>query len=127
MRRPIMLTHNGGRSIWQLARGPVVAWLMVVIPAASAGTASSGIAKDKIAGGEHWRVRTSRGPVHVWCPALYDRRTAGTVVYVHRYAVGAYGGWERHQLPPQVQANPRNPAVPLPPAPPPPQDNLPFP
>jgi hypothetical protein len=122
-----MLTQNGGRSIWQLARGPVVAWLMVLIPAASAGTASSGLAKDKIVGGEHWRVRTSRGPIHVWCPALYDRHTAGTVIYVHGYAVDADGAWERHQLAKQFQASRRNAIFLVPEAPASPEDTVRFP
>lgn len=100
---------------------------MVLIPAAPAGTASSGLAKNKIAGGEHWRVRTSRGPVHVWCPALYDRRTAGTVVYVHGYAVDADGAWERHELARQFQASRRNAVFLVPEAPASSEDTVRFP
>jgi hypothetical protein len=122
-----MLTQKGVGSIWRLARGPVVVVLMVLAPAASAGTASSGSAKDKIAGGEHWRVRTSRGPVHVWCPALYDRRTAGIVVYVHGYAVDADGAWERHELARQFQASRRNAVFLVPEAPASSEDTVRFP
>jgi hypothetical protein len=122
-----MLTRKGESSIWKLVRGPVVALLMVFAPAASAGTAGGGIAKDKIAGGEHWRLRTSRGPVHVWCPALYDRHTAGVVVYVHGYAVDADGAWERHELAKQFQASRRNAIFLVPEAPASPEDTVRFP
>ena len=37
------------------------------------------IAKDRVAGGEHWRLQTPGGWVHVWRPAGYQRPTAGTV------------------------------------------------
>jgi hypothetical protein len=122
-----VLTPNAGGSIWRLTRGPVVALVMVLVPAASGRTASSGIAKDKIAGGEHWRVRTSRGPVHVWCPAFYDRGTAGTVVYVHGYAVDADEAWERHELARQFQASRRNAVFLVPEAPASSEDTVRFP
>jgi hypothetical protein len=120
-----MLTRGGG-TIGHLALA-VIPLLMLLIPAGSAGTASSGIAKDKIVGGEHWRVRTSRGPVHVWCPPLYDRRTAGIVVYVHGYAVDADGAWERHGLARQFEASRRNAVFVVPEAPASSEDTVRFP
>src|ERR1041385_1612825 len=34
--------------------------------------------EDTVAGGKHWRVKTSAGSVHVWVPPGYDRAPAGT-------------------------------------------------
>jgi hypothetical protein len=75
------------------------------------------MAKDRVAGGEHWRLSTAHGPVHIWYPAAYDRRTAGTVVYVHGYSVDADGAWEKHGLAGQFQASRRNAVFVVPEAP----------
>ncbi len=40
---------------------------------------------DAVAGGDHWRIEASSGPVHVWRPAGYQPATAGIVIYVHGY------------------------------------------
>ena len=41
------------------------------------------------AGGEHLRVETEHGPLHLWRPENYDARTAGVVVYIHGYFTSA--------------------------------------
>jgi hypothetical protein len=60
------------------------------------------------AGGEHLRLETERGPVHVWCPADYDPRTAGTVVYVHGYFTSVDQTWTEDHLAAQFEASGRN-------------------
>jgi len=49
----------------------------------------------------HWRLATSRGPVHVWIPATYDRETALTVVFVHGYNTDVDSAWADYHLPEQ--------------------------
>src|SRR5690606_18443548 len=60
--------------------------------------------EDKVAGGTHWRIKTSAGAVHVWIPPNYDRTTAGTVVYVHGYWTDADGAWRDYKLAQQFRA-----------------------
>jgi hypothetical protein len=83
------------------------------------GSAAPGgvIAKDRVAGGEHWRLQTEGGWVHVWRPAGYDRRTAGTVVYVHGFTVDVDGAWEHHDLAKQFEKSRRNAVFVIPEAP----------
>jgi hypothetical protein len=64
--------------------------------------------EDEVAGGKHWRIKTSQGAVHVWVPEGYDRATAGTVVYVHGYWTDADGAWKEHQLAKQFRASHQN-------------------
>jgi hypothetical protein len=64
--------------------------------------------KRPVAGGQHWRIRSKNGPIHVWVPAGYDRATAGTVVYVHGYHVDVDQAWERHDLPQQFRKSQQN-------------------
>ena len=59
-------------------------------------------------GGKHFRIRTTRGAVHVWVPPDYDRETAGTVVYVHGYYTDADGAWREHELARQFKASRQN-------------------
>lgn len=63
---------------------------------------------EVIADGEHWRIVTPRGPVHVWRPRLYDHSTAGVVVYVHGYYTDADGAWTEHRLADQFRRSRRN-------------------
>ena len=51
--------------------------------------------------GDHWRLETARGAVHVWVPHTYDPATAITVVYVHGYYTDVDGAWRDHRLPEQ--------------------------
>ena len=64
--------------------------------------------EDTIAGGKHWRIKTSQGAVHVWVPSGYDRATAGTVIYVHGYWTDADGAWREHELAKQFRASHQN-------------------
>lgn len=51
--------------------------------------------------GQHWRLDTRRGAVHVWVPHTYEPSTAITVVYVHGYWTDVDGAWRDHRLPQQ--------------------------
>jgi hypothetical protein len=82
--------------------------ILMARPAAAWAGATVGIAKDTVAGGDHWRLQTPRGPVHVWRPAGFDRRSAGTVVYVHGYSANADAAWEQHDLATQFKSSRRN-------------------
>jgi len=60
--------------------------------------AVSSLASGDPAAGTHWRLTTSRGPIHVWIPSNYDRATALTVVFVHGYNVDVDGAWTDYHL-----------------------------
>ena len=64
--------------------------------------------EDTVLGGKHFRIKTSRGAVHVWAPPDYNRETAGTVVYVHGYYTDADGAWHEHELAKQFKASHQN-------------------
>ncbi len=51
--------------------------------------------------GQHWRIETARGAIHVWVPHTYEPATAITVVYVHGYFTDVDGAWRDHRLPEQ--------------------------
>jgi hypothetical protein len=59
----------------------------------------------RVAAGEHWRLETTRGPVHVWIPPHYDATTAATVVFVHGYNTNADTMWTGAQLPQQFASS----------------------
>jgi hypothetical protein len=48
------------------------------------------------------------GPVHVYRPRGYDRRSAGIVVYVHGYYLHVDQAWNEHKLETQFAASRRN-------------------
>ncbi len=54
-------------------------------------------------GGQHWRVSTDRGPIHVWTPEGYDRATAMTVVFVHGYNTNVDTAWTDYRLQEQFE------------------------
>jgi hypothetical protein len=58
--------------------------------------------------GNHWRIGTPRGVVHVWQPESYDAATAGTVVYVHGYFASADTSWWEDGLARQFRESGRN-------------------
>jgi hypothetical protein len=64
--------------------------------------------EDKVEGGQHWRIKTAEGSVHVWVPPGYDRASAGTVVYVHGYYTDADGAWADYKLARQFKASHQN-------------------
>jgi len=61
-------------------------------------------APETIVPGEHVRLDTASGPVHVWWPEGYDAATAVTIVYVHGYWVDVDDAWLQHGLPEQFGA-----------------------
>jgi hypothetical protein len=103
-------------SFWRTCASIALLWVALA-PASWAALVGGEIAKDRVAGGEHWRLQTARGPVHLWRPAGYDRRTAGTIVYVHGYAVDADTAWSQHDLARQFEASRRNAVFLIPEAP----------
>ena len=60
------------------------------------------------AGGEHARIETAHGPVHLWHPANYDPRTAGMVIYVHGYFTPVDQTWADDHLAEQCSDSGRN-------------------
>ncbi len=60
------------------------------------------------AGGEHLRVVTEHGPVHLWRPAKYDPHTAGVVVYIHGYFTSVDQTWTDDHLATQFGDSGRN-------------------
>ncbi len=75
------------------------------------------VTKDRVAGGEHWRLQTPGGPVHVWQPSGYERRTAGIVLYVHGFSTDVDAAWERQKLAREFAASRRNAVFVVPEAP----------
>lgn len=102
-----------------IVRGPerrfAVPWLVALLLVGCALNAASARPRPSkgpqpkiIADGEHWRLVTPSGPVHVWRPKLYDHATAGVVVYVHGYYTDADGAWTEHRLADQFRRSRRN-------------------
>ena len=60
--------------------------------AAPAGARATRARPQKLNGGIHQRLGTRNGPIHLFRPARYDRRTAGIVIYLHGYYVHADAG-----------------------------------
>jgi hypothetical protein len=83
--------------------------------------------EDTVLGGRHFRIKTSRGSVHVWVPEDYDRETAGTVVYVHGYYTDADGAWKNYELAKQFKASHQNALFIVPDAPTGNEDNVKWP
>lgn len=63
---------------------------------------------DYVSQGEHIRLETEDGPVHVWRPMDYDSRTAGIVVYIHGYFTTLDQTWTEDHLDEQFEASGRN-------------------
>lgn len=64
--------------------------------------------RDQVQGGDHWRLRTVRGTVHVWRPSGHEPRTCGAVVYVHGHGSSADRSWKRSRLATQFEQSGRN-------------------
>jgi hypothetical protein len=62
------------------------------------GTASAAPVRSKEAGGEHIRIETRNGPVHVFTPPGYKPETAGIALYVHGYYTDVDRAWKEHKL-----------------------------
>jgi hypothetical protein len=63
---------------------------------------------DTVEDGEHWRLETQNGIVHVWKPRGYDAGTAGTVIYLHGHRSTADSAWSEHKLAEQFRASGEN-------------------
>lgn len=64
--------------------------------------------RTREAGGEHIRLETAKGTVHVWLPARYSAETAGIALYVHGYYTDVNRAWKQHKLAAQFAASGRN-------------------
>lgn len=81
-------------------------WLAVVALLALMGAGKP--VRKKEAGGEHIRLETKKGPVHVWIPPGYVPETAGIALYVHGYYTNVDKAWKEHRLAEQFRASGRN-------------------
>jgi hypothetical protein len=66
------------------------------------------IVRDTVKKGEHWRLETAHGPVHVWLPPGYDEDTASVIVYAHGFEDTADTSWNKYDLAGQFAASGRN-------------------
>jgi hypothetical protein len=68
-------------------------------PAAPVEPASADEVLDqRVQAGQHWRLETAHGAVHIWVPVDYDAATAATVVFVHGYWTDVDEAWESYRL-----------------------------
>jgi hypothetical protein len=66
------------------------------------------VTRDTVEGGDHWRLATANGPVHVWRPQGYRRSDGGIVVFVHGYNIGVDQAWQTFGLAQQFKASRQN-------------------
>ncbi len=64
--------------------------------------------KDEVDGGDHWRLETETGVVHVWTPPGYDADNAGIVVFVHGYGDSSDSAWKDFRLAAQFKESKQN-------------------
>ena len=65
---------------------------------ASARQPPEDVLDEHVQAGQHWRLDTERGAVHVWIPADYDAATAAAVVFVHGYWIDVDDAWASYRL-----------------------------
>src|SRR5262245_12485811 len=86
-------------------RSTILAISMVAAMVGAAGADTSEFELDPVGEGimigDHDRLETPQGPVHVWTPRGYDPETAITVLYVHGYQIDVDEAWWAHGLPEQ--------------------------
>jgi len=75
------------------------------IPTAAAEPVEDYTIEGAIVPGNHTRLETAHGVVHVWSPDGYRPETATVVVYVHGYHVEVDDAWWAHGLPEQFGAS----------------------
>ena len=102
----------------------ILLWVSVagVMPNPTAGNTTV----EPEAGGMHVRVVTPQGPIHLFRPAGYDRRSAGIVVYVHGYYAHVDEAWHDQKLAAQFAASRRNALFVVPEAPIAPEEQPPW-
>jgi hypothetical protein len=97
---------------WELLRSssPSMRYLtllaLVVVASASSNVEARVDLRDyaiegAIVPGNHQRLDTPHGIVHVWAPEGYRAETASLIVYVHGYFVNVDDAWWAHGLPEQ--------------------------
>src|SRR5207249_151871 len=59
-------------------------------------------------GAWHARFGTSRGPIHLYRPAGFAPRTAGTIVYLHGFYTDVDNAWTEYHLADQFEASDQN-------------------
>jgi hypothetical protein len=64
--------------------------------------------RTREAGGEHIKIATEHGAVHVWTPRDYRAESAGIALYVHGYYTSVDRAWKEHHLAEQFAASGRN-------------------
>jgi len=99
---PLLVTKAG---IWILC---VVSWWATPATGTAAGRGILVHQRDRVRGGDHWRLLTDRGTVHVWRPSGHEPRTSGAVVYVHGHGSSADHSWKRARLASQFEQSGRN-------------------
>lgn len=83
-------------------------WLVQAPPAHADKRPTKKHTEKKVAGGDHWRIQSENGAIHVWVPAGYKRDKAGLVVYVHGYRATADSAWKEHKLAEQFRSSKQN-------------------
>lgn len=90
--------------------------------------ASDGLPRSEPeAGGEHLRIETPSGPIHLWRPGDFQEAGAGIVLYVHGYRASIDEAWADHGLARQFALSRENALFLAPAAPVSPRDPVRFP
>ena len=79
-------------------------WSQTPVPPIAVGE----VQRDRVERGQHLRLGTAHGVVHVWRPRGYRHRSAGTVVYLHGYYTDVDQAWVDHKLAEQFRRSGRN-------------------
>lgn len=82
----------------------LLASLLILLPT----PAAAGVEPRRLPQGDHWRLTTARGVIHVLRPTRYRRRDAGIVLYVNGFNTTADRDWKAHALPAQLARSGRN-------------------
>jgi hypothetical protein len=81
---------------------------IALLPQSPAAARSPRAEPRALAAGSHWRLRTGRGPVHVWKPDGFRRPSAGLVVYVHGHNLQVDQAWDGFRLAEQFRQSRQN-------------------
>ncbi len=66
------------------------------------------VLRERLAGGIHWTIRTTRGAIHVWRPGGYRRARAGIVLYIHGHNIRVNRAWKLFDLAQQFKKSRQN-------------------
>lgn len=66
------------------------------------------LSHDLVLEGEHWRIASPNGVIHVWRPRNYDEKTAGIVIYLHGDGDSSDTAFTNHALAKQFLTSGRN-------------------